>query len=402
MKAVIKPSKAEGVIMAPPSKSMAHRYLICAALAEGESIISNISYSEDVLATLDCIRALGAEIIQSEEHVSIIGKGISAGGILRFSCRECGSTLRFMVPIAMMREEESILTGSETLLTRPMSVYEEIATSQDLMYVKEGSEIHVKGRLSAGGYWVKGNISSQFISGLMFALPLLEEDSTINLIPPVDSRSYIDLTVKALLRFGVEVKWVDDTTLFVKGGQKYQPADVTVEGDFSNAAFMEAFNTIGGQVTTNGLDMTSAQGDRVYFDYFARLMEGRACLDISNCPDLGPILFVVAAANYGGDFTGTRRLAIKESDRGRVMCEELAKFGIECSQEEDSIHIGCGDIKAPDQILHGHNDHRIVMSLATLLTLTGGEVDDAEAVRKSFPDYFTRIGRLGVDVQLIN
>ena len=398
MRAVIKPTRAEGSIMAPPSKSMAHRYMIAAALANGESIIDNINYSEDVLATIDCIRALGAEVIEDGEQLHIIGRGISAGGKVRFSCRECGSTLRFMVPIAMLRAEESILTGSETLMGRPMSVYENIADSQDLLYRKDKEGITVKGVLSAGSYFVPGNISSQFISGLLFALPNLENDSTICLIPPVDSRSYIDLTIGALKRFGVEVVWTDETTLHIKGSQNYKPANVTVEGDFSNGAFLEVYNTIEGQVTVNGLDENSEQGDRVYLDYFKRLCEGRATLDISNCPDLGPVLFVVAATHYGGDFTGTRRLAIKESDRGRVMCEELAKFGIDSRQEEDSIHIESGELKTPKEILHGHNDHRIVMSLVTLLTITGGEVDDAHAVNKSFPDYYDRIRKLGIDV----
>lgn len=400
MKAVVKPSRAEGTIMAPPSKSMAHRYMIAAALANGESVISNINYSEDVLATIDCIRALGAEVIENGEELHIIGRGISAGGKIRFSCRECGSTLRFMVPIAMLREEESVLTGSETLMTRPMSVYENIADNQDLMYRKDEEGITVKGVLSSGSYFIPGNISSQFISGLLFALPNLKEDSTIYLIPPVDSRSYIDLTIGALAKFGVKITWADETTLFIEGNQTYVPAEVTVEGDFSNGAFLEVFNTIEGDVTVNGLNDSSEQGDRVYFEYFKKLCEGRAKIDISNCPDLGPVLFTVAATHFGGDFTGTRRLAIKESDRGRVMCEELAKFGIDSRMEEDSIHIGCGELKTPDTVLHGHNDHRIVMSLVTLLSLTGGEVDDAHAVNKSFPDYFDRIGRLGIAVNI--
>jgi len=401
MKAIFKPSKAEGSVMAPPSKSMAHRYLICAALAEGESLVSNISYSEDILATLDCISEIGAEVIREENQVRIIGKGISAGGILRFSCRECGSTLRFMLPIAMMREEEAVLSGSPTLLNRPMSVYEEIALKQKLFYKKENDGIHVKGSLKAGEFNIKGNISSQFISGLMFVLPLLKEDSRINLIPPVDSRSYIDLTIKALKLFGIEVTWLDSTTLYIKGNQCYEATDVTVEGDYSNAAFLEVLNTIGGDVKVEGLDEASGQGDKVYFDYFDKLTEGRASLDISDCPDLGPVLFVVAATNYGGDFTGTARLAIKESDRGTVMCEELSKFGIKTEKKENSIHIEDGELKKPACILHGHNDHRIVMALSTLLMITGGELDDVNAVSKSFPDYFERIKKLGIDVEIV-
>lgn len=400
MKAIFKPSKADGAILAPPSKSMAHRYMICAALSNGVSVIENVSYSQDVLATIDCIRALGAEVIEGEDRLTISGRGIEADGSLLLNCRECGSTLRFMVPLAMMRKEASLLTGSETLMSRPMSVYEDIAAAQGLTYKKSDEGITVAGKLAAGTYSIPGNISSQFISGLMFVLPLLDEDSEISLIPPVDSRSYIDLTIKALAKYGVKVRWSDDTTLVIEGGQSYTPADVVIEGDYSNAAFLEVFNTIDGQVTVGGLDETSKQGDRVYFEYFSRLCEGKTTLDISDCPDLGPVLFVVAATHYGGKFTGTRRLAIKESDRGKVMCEELAKMGIETLFSEDSIEIMGGEPVEPTEIIHGHNDHRIVMAMATMLTLTGGEVDDAEAVRKSFPDYFDRIRKLGIEVEL--
>lgn len=401
MRAVIQQSKAEGIIMAPPSKSMAHRYMICAALAEGESVIENVSYSEDVMATLDCIKAIGAEVVEEYDRLVITGRGITARGLLHFNCRECGSTLRFMVPIAMMRDEETLLTGSPTLMTRPMSVYEEISRLQGLTYNKDENGITVKGKLTSGDFEVPGNISSQFISGLMYVLPLLEGDSNIKLIPPVDSRSYIDLTIKALSRFGIEAKWSDENTISIAGGQHYTPSSVTIEGDYSNAAFLEVFNTLDGQVTVKGLDSDSRQGDRVYFDYFSRLMGGMATLDISNCPDLGPVLFVVAATHYGGTFTGTKRLAIKESDRGRVMCEELAKFGITSTFDEDCITIDGGEPVAPTEIIHGHNDHRIVMAMATMLTLTGGEVDDAGAVNKSFPDYFDRIRKLGIEVEVM-
>lgn len=400
MKAVVRPSKAEGTIMAPPSKSMAHRYMICSALSEGESIVNNISYSQDILATIDCIRALGADVTEEEERLIIRGRGLVADGALTLGCRECGSTLRFMVPLAMMRGEETLLTGSETLMTRPMSVYEDIAASQGIEYKKDEKGITVNGRLTPGRFEIPGNISSQFISGLMFVLPLLNEDSEISLIPPVDSRSYIDLTIKALLKYGIEVRWKDETTLAIKGNQAYSPCEVTIEGDYSNAAFLEVFNTLDGQVTVTGLDSDSRQGDRVYYDYFSRLMGGMSTLDISDCPDLGPVLFVVAANHYGGVFTGTRRLAIKESDRGAVMCEELAKFGIETHFEEDCITIEGGEPVAPTEIVHGHNDHRIVMAMTTMLSITGGTVDDALAVNKSFPDYYDRIRKIGIDVEL--
>ena len=400
MIACFMPSIARGDIMAPPSKSMAHRYMIAAALSDGKSRIDNISYSEDILATIDCIRAIGATVNEYEDHIEVIGRGISAGGKVKFCCRECGSTLRFFVPIAMMLGTEATLVGSKTLLSRPMSVYEEIAAKQNIEYCKDEAGIHVKGKLCAGKYEVPGNISSQFITGLLFVLPLLDGDSTIRLIPPVDSRSYIELTLKALKLYGIEAYFVDELELYVSGNQQYRCADVTVEGDFSNAAFLDVFNTIGGEVKVGGLSADSTQGDRVYKEYFQKLIEGKPTLDISNCPDLGPVLMAVAAMNNGGIFTGTRRLAMKESDRGRAMCEELGKLGIESRMDEDEIEIMKGELVPPSETLNGWNDHRIVMAVATLLSRIGGSVDDAQAVNKSFPDYYDRIRRLGIEVSV--
>ena len=394
------PSVARGEIMAPPSKSMAHRYMIAAALSDGKSLIDNISYSEDILATIDCIRAIGATVNEYEDHIEVIGRGLSAGGKVKFCCRECGSTLRFFVPVAMMLGRDVTLTGSKTLLSRPMSVYEDIAAKHNIEYYRDEEGIHVNGRLSAGIYEVPGNISSQFITGLLFVLPLLDGDSTIRLIPPVDSRSYIELTLKALKLYGIEAGFVSELELHVSGNRQYKCAGVTIEGDFSNAAFLDVFNTIGGEVKVNGLSEDSTQGDRVYREYFAKLLAGKPTLDISNCPDLGPVLMAVAAMNNGGTFTGPRRLAMKESDRGRAMCEELGKLGIKSRMEEDEIEILKGELVPTEETLSGWNDHRIVMAVATILSRIGGSVDDAQAVNKSFPDYYDRIRRLGIEVSV--
>ena len=394
------PSVARGEIMAPPSKSMAHRYMIAAALSDGKRLIDNISYSEDILATIDCIRAIGATVNEYEDHIEVIGRGLSAGGKVKFCCRECGSTLRFFVPVAMMLGRDVTLTGSKTLLSRPMSVYEDIAAKHNIEYYRDEEGIHVNGRLRAGIYEVPGNISSQFITGLLFVLPLLDGDSTIRLIPPVDSRSYIELTLKALKLYGIEAGFVSELELHVSGNRQYKCADVTIEGDFSNAAFLDVFNTIGGEVKVNGLSEDSTQGDRVYREYFAKLLAGKPTLDISNCPDLGPVLMAVAAMNNGGTFTGTRRLAMKESDRGRAMCEELGKLGIKSRMEEDEIEILKGELVPTEETLSGWNDHRIVMAVATILSRIGGSVDDAQAVNKSFPDYYDRIRRIGIEVSV--
>jgi len=399
MKIKINKSTAAGTIAAPPSKSMAHRLLICGGLSKNTSIIHGISLSEDILATLDALEAIGAKYSIDGDTVTITGtdpKKIVPTSAL--NCRESGSTIRFFVPIALLNGHNTMLTGSKTLLTRPMSVYENICKENNLLFSQDEQSVIVKGPLKPGTFKIPGNISSQFISGLLFALPLLEGDSTIMITPPVESRSYIDLTISALAQFGVIVEKKDEKTLFIKGNQAYQAMENYVEGDYSNAAFLEALNVIGGDVEVTGLKPDSIQGDKVYEAYFTKLCSGTPTLHIADCPDLGPILFAVAAAKYGGVFTGTKRLKIKESNRAVVMAEELKKFGVSVTVHEDSVVVFPDNFKKPAEPLWGHNDHRIVMSMAVLLTLTGGEIDGAEAVKKSYPDFFDKLQMLGIEV----
>lgn len=401
MIAEIKPGKGKGIMEAPPSKSMAHRLLIGAGLAEGESVIEGISSSEDMKATLDCLSAIGAKYEIEGEKVTITGadiRNIPKDAVLR--CRESGSTLRFFIPICLLDGKTFTFTGSEKLLSRPLSVYKEIFEKQGIAFEAAPDKITVGGKLRSGTYKIKGNISSQFITGLLFVLPLLEEDSIIQLIPPVESLSYINLTIEALAFFGVEIKWQDEKTLLIKGGQSYKAASAKVEGDYSNAAFFEALNVLGSEIEMTGLNPKSLQGDKVYEKNFALLGKGTPTINISDCPDLGPILFALAAVKGGGVFTGTRRLKIKESDRASAMAEELAKFGVAVTVHEDSVVVYPHDFHAPSEVLNGHNDHRIVMSCTVLATLTGGRIEGAEASRKSLPDFFERLKKLGFEVTL--
>lgn len=400
MKVTINKSIPRGQVAAPPSKSMAHRLLICAALAEGHSTVRGISPSQDVLATLDCLGALGVTCTYEGDTVFVEGIGRlrrgQAGDPRTLPCRESGSTLRFFLPLCM-QGERVVLTGSETLLGRPLTVYEELCAARGIFFSNDGARVTVEGKLTAGDFCIPGDISSQFVSGLLFALPLLPGDSTIRLLPPVESRSYIDLTLDALGQFGVSAVWQDENTLWIKGDQHYVPRDVTVEGDYSGAAFFAAMDALGGDVRVTGLREESLQGDRVYRRHLDALCAGRATVDLSDCPDLGPVLFAVAAAKHGGLFTGTRRLRIKESDRGAAMAQELGKFGVSVNVGEDTVVVDPVDFHRPDTVTDGHNDHRIVMSLAVLLTLTGGQIEGAEAVRKSMPDFFEKLQELGVD-----
>jgi len=383
---------------APPSKSMAHRLLICAGFAEGQSVIRGVDPSEDALATMDCLRALGAEVRFEAGDVTVTGCDPRKAGSAVLRCRESGSTLRFLIPPALLSGAEMRMEGSEKLLGRPLSVYEDICREQGILFSREAGGIRLRGRILPGRYEIPGDISSQFISGLMFALPLAGEDSRIRILPPVESRSYLDMTVQALADFGAEAAWEGPEVLRIPGGQRFRPREMTVEGDYSNAAFLEILNDAGGEVTLTGLRADSLQGDRVYGEYLRKIREGTPELDVTDCPDLAPALIAAAAMHHGALLTGTRRLRLKESDRGAAMTEEMAKFGVTLENGENSIRIPDAAPRRPEAPLDGHNDHRIVMALAAVCARTGGEINGAEAVRKSLPDYWRRVEEAGLRI----
>lgn len=420
MKIQINPGTVRGRVTAPPSKSMAHRMMICAGLAAGTSVLQGISDSQDMQATLDCLAALGAQWQKDGEKVTITGIGSArtavhddagAAGtqtgepVLR--CRESGSTLRFFIPICLQTGRRTQMVGAPRLMERPLQVYAQLCRERGLFFAQEGQALTVQGPLPAGSYRLRGDISSQFISGLLFALPLCEGDSTVTILPPIESRPYIDMTLAALKTFGVRAAWQDAQTLYIPGGQQYHACDAQVEGDFSNAAFFGILDAIRpeNQVQIDGLPPAadSLQADRVYPALLARLEEPAPCIDLTDCPDLGPILFAAAAAKHGGRFVGTKRLKIKESDRGAAMAAELRKCGVSVTVGEDEILVepSASGLQAPTVPLSGHNDHRIVMSAAVLLTLTGGVIEGAEAVSKSFPDFFDKLQALGIEVKNI-
>ena len=398
MNVIIRPGTARGTLQAPPSKSMAHRQLICAALAGGESVVRGVEKSEDILATADCLEALGAALLWEGDSVRVRGcdPRRSASAVLR--CRESGSTLRFMIPLCLLSGNEMRLEGSETLLSRPLSVYEDLCRSRGLLLEHTEKGLTVLGPLPAGEYSIPGNVSSQFITGLLFALPLLPAPSTLRLIPPVESRSYLSLTLQALRSAGIVIRQPDENTFEIPGGAHFLPQDTAVEGDYSNAAFPEALNLLGGNVIVTGLAEDSLQGDRICKEYYQRLASGTPELDLTDCPDLAPVLITLAALLHGAVFTGTRRLRFKESDRGTVMAEELAKCGVPLKTEENRILVPAGCVCKPSGPFSSHNDHRIAMALSLLCTRTGGEILGAEAVRKSWPAWWDRLRSLGIDI----
>ena len=400
----IRPGRAVGRVTAPPSKSMAHRLLIGAALADGESMVRGLSPSEDILATCDCLRTLGADITRfSHDTYTVRGMGNVPSAMLprTLYCCESGSTLRFLLPLCL-DGVPTALCGQGRLLARPMEIYRELCHQRGIGFEQSGESIAVCGRLTSGIFSLRGDVSSQFITGLLFALPRLEGDSRICLTTHLESRSYLDLTLDALCTFGVRAEWIGERELYIPGGQRYRTADVTVEGDHSNAAFLGALNALGGQVTVDGLREDSRQGDRVWRTHLASLEAGCPTISLADCPDLGPVLMAVAAAGQGAVFTDAARLRIKESDRGAAMARELAAFGVavEISSDGGVITVRGGTLRAPNRLLCGHNDHRIVMSLALLCTLTGGSITDARAVAKSMPDFFEVLSGLGIDCEV--
>lgn len=423
----IHPSQANGTVMAPPSKSMAHRLLICAGLAKGQSIIHNVVLSEDIAATLDCLCALGASWEIYQNKVIISGTDLKSPiQDNNLNCRESGSTLRFILPLALAQGSKINLLGSKRLLERPLDLYQKIADANNFLFDHQKEQVTVKGPLTPGDYIIPGNVSSQFITGLLYTLPLLQGDSTLTVTPPIESMSYINMTLQALREFGIEINVKNNTVVapefeqekdfylleqnmsdqeivfLINGEQEYLAAEKTVEGDFSNAAFLEAFNLFGGNVKLKGLDLNSAQGDKVYSNLFKQLKLGKAQISLKDCPDLGPILFAISAALNGGIFTETKRLAIKESDRAQAMADELAKFGIQTLIRKNLVEIRADNFQKPEQNLCGHNDHRIVMSLAVLASLTGAVIEGAAAVNKSFPDFFQVIEKLGIKFERLD
>ena len=425
MRAVIERGAASGIISAPPSKSYSHRALIAAGLAQGESRIHGVLNSEDISATTDCLKLLGTKVTPEGADRQIRGVSEKIEHMfeneknketpLIVPCRESGSTIRFFIPLFLLANRLVEFQGYGRLMERPMKIYEDICREQSLLFERTETGIQIRGPLRAGVFRVPGNISSQFITGLLFALPLLSEESRIELIPPVESRSYIRITLEVLRDFGIMVREEGDT-LIVPGSQQYRSREYTVEGDYSNAAFLGALGLVSELVETNqredlqekessiqitGLKENSLQGDKIYEKYLAMLKRGEGPVDLQDCPDLGPVLMAVAAAFHGGRFVNTARLKIKESDRGQVMAEELRKFGVSVQCMENEIIVEKGDLQKPETVLNGHNDHRIAMALSVLCTLTGGTIEGAECVKKSYPGFFEDMKKLGIGVELV-
>ncbi|MBQ7575553.1 MAG: 3-phosphoshikimate 1-carboxyvinyltransferase [Bacteroidales bacterium] len=376
-------SKASGTVAAPPSKSYAHRLLIVADLYCGRCGVEGIALSDDISRTLECLKALE-----------------NRDATVTLPCGESGSTLRFMVPIALALGGDFIFRCSPRLRERGIAGYDTMFREQGISFSPVAEGFRIAGKLDQGTYRIDVSSSSQYLTGLLLALPMLEGTSRIITEGKLESAAYIDITLDVLRRAGILIAAESDG-FTVTGPQRgtVLPGGFRVEGDWSNAAFLEGFNLIGGDITLTGLNPDSCQGDRRYREYFKALSDGFARIDIAEQIDLGPVLFALAALLHGAEFTGTRRLAIKESDRAEAMLRELAKFGVRSRRENNSVTIYGSQLHSPSEPLEGHNDHRIVMALCLLLSRFGGCIDGAEAVKKSFPDYFDVIEKLGIKIE---
>ena len=419
MTAYIRPGPPpSGVLAAPPSKSMAHRAVLCAALADGESRLTGLAHSQDIDATLAAAAALGAQVEAGEGWARIAGAAPLQAPAAPVDCCESGSTLRFLIPLAALTGRPVAFTGRGRLMQRPQSVYQELFASQGLRFEQEGDTLTVAGPLRPGCFSLAGDVSSQFISGLLFALPLLDGDSRLRLKPPVESRSYIEMTRASQSLFGVASAWLDEYTLAVPGGQAYRPRDMAIEGDWSQAAFPAALGVLAGDVTVTGLEPGTLQGDAVILDILRRC-GGRAeavpggvrfqksalhgtKIDLADCPDLGPILMALGLLCEGETvIANAGRLRLKESDRIAAMEQELRKLGGQIESDGGTVTIRRSVLHAPAGPLWGHNDHRVVMSLTVLAAAAGlpVQIDGAEAVAKSWPGFFAAVRQLGVEVQ---
>lgn len=395
-------SIGSGIISAPPSKSYAHRLLIASLLSKEECSVKNIAMSNDIIATLNCVKALGKKVEIKDDCITLKNINCGLNDELEFDCLESGSTLRFFIPIALLSGKKLIFKGSKRLIERGIGVYEEIFKKQNIKFIKESDRFIIDGILKSDDFYMSANVSSQFISGLLFALPLLENDSKIIITSNIESKNYIDITIDVLKQAGVIIDF-DETNniIYIKGNQEYKRNDYAVEGDYSNSAFLEAFNYFGSNIKVEGLNELSYQGDKVYKKYFEELNKENCVIDIKNCIDLGPILFCFSAMKYGATFINTQRLKIKESDRVNDLKEELNKFGVEVIDKGNEVIVNNKNLRKADLILNGKNDHRIVMALSVMLSVFGGEIEGYEAVSKSYPNFFDVLKKLGFEVEYV-
>ncbi len=408
----IEPNMLTGTVTVPPSKSIAHRAILAAALSQDSCCISNIAMSKDIQATLGCVKSLGAEVFVDERKGEVTlsaSEHKAASKELLLDCGESGSTLRFMMPLALLTGKKVTLTGRGRLMQRPQTPFLDLFAQKGIACSQQKNSISLQGELKAGLFELPGNVSSQFVTGLLYALPQLSGESEIRLTTPLESKGYVDLTLAVLKDFGIEIQNDNYRRFIVPGGQAFQGRDYTIEGDYSQAAFFLVAGALGCNVKCTGLNRNSLQGDKKILDL---LQEAGAVvetiddvtvqvkrtermhgirIDAREIPDLVPILAVLCAFCPGESLIyNAGRLRMKESDRLTATASELEHLGARIQEGEDFLKI------VGSEVLYGAtvsswNDHRIAMAAAIAACRAEGEVlitGAKEAVTKSYPDFF--------------
>lgn len=424
MKVLIRPKKLSGTIDVVPSKSYSHRAIIAASLAKGQSVIRNVLFSDDINRTISCCEAFGADIQKFENYLVINGVEKVQRKYNKVNVGESGSTIRFMIPIMLTNEEEIEFIGENNLVNRPLEAYYEIFKKQGIEYehpINQYLPLKTKGKLMPGEFLVLGNVSSQFITGLLFTLPLLNGNSIIKIDGKLESKSYIDLTLDILKLYGIEIENKEYKSFVIRGNQKYKSHDYTIEGDFSQAAFFLSMGTLGNDIKLGCMNLNSLQGDKkiiddikslggeiIYEDGYIKALPSNlkaAEIDFSQSPDLGPTLSVLASVSQGeSKFINASRLRIKECDRITCVKEELNKLGANISESADEMYfIGVDKLNGSLE-LDTHNDHRIAMSLAVASTICSSPllINNAGCVKKSYPNFWDDFVKLGGDVDVID
>ena len=418
MKVEVYPSKVKGTIEPPASKSYLHRAIISASIAKGTSVIHNVIYSDDVNATLDIFSSIGVVIDRYIDRLVITSNGIDSFTIRKpINCNESGSTLRFVIPV-LSNIKEVYFKGKSSLMSRPMHIYEEIFFNQGLSYKKQDNYIVTKGKIKPGKFKIPGNISSQFISGLLFVLPLLNGDSEIEILGTLESSNYINMTIDVLESFGIFIKRTKNRFL-VDGNQSYKPAEIFAENDFSQMAFFSVLGIINNDIIIKGMNVNSFQPDKAIIEaifniggviekqsnmaIFKYSKTNNFTFDLSQSPDLAPILSVLASKSHGlSRLINGERLKIKESNRLLTTYNSLKQMGVKIVMGDDYLEI-VGPNKLNGGIFDSYNDHRIAMMLAIAATVAESKITitNAEAINKSYPNFYDDLESLGVKIKYI-
>lgn len=407
------PFVPNGIVNVPPSKSDVHRAIICAAMANGVSRISPVALSNDIKATIGCIKALGADAVLENNVLTVDGTNMYKNKTALLDCGESGSTLRFFIPIAAVGNINATFVGKGKLPQRPIGIFTEALPKAGTVCKTEGGlPLEIKGQLKSGIFEIPGNVSSQFITGLLLALPILEGDSEIVLTSPLESVGYIAMTIRTMKQFGVNIQ-ATEKGWHIKGGQTYKSYNYTTDGDWSQAAFFMVLGAIGGKVTVKGVAKDSTQGDKKCAEILARfgakitqldnevtVEKGELkaiTIDASQIPDLVPVLSVCAAFAEGTTkIINAERLRIKECDRLKATAELLNNLGGKVKELSDGLEItGVSSLKGGN--VNGYNDHRIVMSAAVCAARSDGDITAtfAMSINKSYPDFYIDYNSIG-------